>query len=74
MDNTDIILLELLLSNSRMSYGKMAEKLGLSVNAVHKRIQALIETGVIHKFTAKLGPLAVNFVNIFISGTSSKFL
>ena len=70
MDNTDIILLELLLSNSRMSYGKMAEKLGLSVNAVHKRIQALIEAGVIHKFTAKLGPLAANFVNIFIYGTS----
>jgi DNA-binding Lrp family transcriptional regulator len=70
MDKTDIILLELLLSNSRLSYGKMAEKLGLSVNAVHKRIQALIEAGVIHKFTAKLGLFAANFVNVFIFGTS----
>jgi DNA-binding Lrp family transcriptional regulator len=41
------------------------------VNAVHKRIQSLIEAGVIHKFTAKLGPLAANFTSIFISGTSS---
>ena len=71
MDNVDIILLQLLLANSRVSYAKLAEKLGLSVNAVHKRIQSLIEAGVIHKFTAKLGPLAANFVNIFISGTSS---
>jgi DNA-binding Lrp family transcriptional regulator len=70
MDNTDIILLQLLLANSRLSYGKLAEKLGLSVNAVHKRIQSLIETGVIHKFTAKIGPLAANFISIFISGTS----
>ncbi|MBN1358459.1 winged helix-turn-helix transcriptional regulator [Candidatus Bathyarchaeota archaeon] len=70
MDNTDIILLQLLLANSRLSYGKLAEKLGLSVNSVHKRIQSLIETGVIHKFTAKLGPLAANFFSVFISGTS----
>jgi DNA-binding Lrp family transcriptional regulator len=70
MDKTDIILLQFLLANSRLSYAKLAEKLGLSVNAVHKRIQSLIEAGVIHKFTAKLGPLAANFVNIFISGTS----
>jgi Lrp/AsnC family leucine-responsive transcriptional regulator len=70
MDKTDVILIQLLLANSRLSYGNLAEKLGLSVNAVHKRIQALIETGVIHKFTAKLGPFAANFVNVFISGTS----
>jgi len=70
MDKTDIILLQLLLVNSRLSYARLAETLGLSVNAVHKRIQSLIEAGVIHKFTAKLGPLAANFVNVFISGTS----
>jgi len=70
MDKIDIILLQLLLANSRLSYAKLAEKLGLSVNAVHKRIQLLIEKGVIHKFTAKLGPLAANFITVFISGTS----
>jgi len=70
MDKTDVILIQLLLANSRLSYGKLAEELGLSVNAVHKRIQSLIETGVIRKFTAKVGALAVNFVPVFISGTS----
>jgi DNA-binding Lrp family transcriptional regulator len=70
MDKTDVTLIQLLLVNSRLSYGALAEKLGLSVNAVHKRIHSLIETGVIRKFTAKLGALAVNFVNVFIWGTS----
>jgi DNA-binding Lrp family transcriptional regulator len=42
------------------------------VNALHKRIQSLIETGVIRRFTAKLGALAVNFVNVFIWGASQR--
>ncbi len=70
MDKTDVVLIQLLLINSRLSYGELAEKLNLSVNAVHKRIQILIETGVIRKFTAKLSGLAVNLINVFISGTS----
>ena len=70
MDKIDVVLIQLLLINSRLSYAELAEKLGLSVNAVHKRIQLLIEAGIIRKFTAKLGPLAVPFVNVFISGVS----
>jgi DNA-binding Lrp family transcriptional regulator len=70
MDKTDVVLIQLLLVNSRLSYAELAEKLGLSVNAVHKRIQLLIEAGVIRKFTAKLGLLACPFVNVFISGVS----
>jgi Lrp/AsnC family leucine-responsive transcriptional regulator len=70
MDKTDVIIIQLLLVNSRLSYAEIAEKLDLSVNAVHKRIQSLIETGVIRKFTAKLGTLASNPINVFIWGTS----
>jgi DNA-binding Lrp family transcriptional regulator len=70
MDNTDIALINLLLLNSRLSYAELAERLGLSVNAVHKRIQLLIESGVIRKFTAKLGPLANPYTSVFIWGTS----
>jgi Lrp/AsnC family transcriptional regulator, leucine-responsive regulatory protein len=70
MDKTDVILIQLLLVNSRLSYGELAEKLNLSVNAVHKRIQSLIESGVIRKFSAKVSGLAVNCVNVFISGSS----
>jgi len=70
MDNTDIALIKLLLANSRLSYAELAEKLNLSVNAAHKRIQLLIDSGVIRKFTAKIGPLAAPFINVFIWGTS----
>jgi Lrp/AsnC family transcriptional regulator, leucine-responsive regulatory protein len=70
MDTTDVFLIQLLLGNSRLSYGEMAERLNLSVNAVHKRIQALIEIGVIRKFTAKISGLSANCINVFIYGTS----
>ena len=70
MDKTDVILIQLLLMNSRLSYAELAEKLNLSVNAVHKRIQLLIEAGIIRRFTAKLGIMAKLGINVFISGVS----
>jgi len=70
MDQNDIILMNLLLLNSRSSYAELAEKLNLSVNAVHKRIQLLIETGVIRRFTAKLGGSATPLVIVLIWGPS----
>ena len=63
-------LIMLLSQNSRLSYAELADKLNLSVNAVHKRIQLLIETGVINKFTAKVSNFAVNAIVVFLSGSS----
>lgn len=70
MDKVDIVLVQLLLVNSRLSYSDLAEKLGLSVNAVHKRIQLLVEAGVIRKFTAKVNLLTTKAIVVFISGIS----
>jgi DNA-binding Lrp family transcriptional regulator len=61
---------QLLLTNSRISYRELAEKLGLSVTAVHKRIQTLIDMGVIRKFTTNLSVVAHNAIHIFIYGTT----
>jgi DNA-binding Lrp family transcriptional regulator len=47
MDKTDVILCQLLLMNSRLSYRRLADMLNLSVAAVHSRIQSLIVAGVI---------------------------
>lgn len=58
------------MTNSRISYRELAEKLGLSVTAVHKRIQTLIDMGVIRKFTAGLSILAQNAIHVFIYGAS----
>ena len=70
MDKTDMSLILLLLQNSRLPYAELADKLNLSVNAVHKRIQQLIETDVIHKFTAKVSVLASQAIPVYIFGTS----
>jgi Lrp/AsnC family transcriptional regulator, leucine-responsive regulatory protein len=70
MDKTDMSLLMLLSANSRLSYAELAEKLNLSVNAVHKRIQLMIEAGVICKFTAKVSILASKAIVVYISGIS----
>ncbi|HVQ01261.1 MAG TPA: winged helix-turn-helix transcriptional regulator [Candidatus Thermoplasmatota archaeon] len=70
MDTTDMTLVLMLLANSRISYAKLAENLHFSVNAVHKRIQLLLETGVIKKFTAKVSLGAVKAIVVYISGVS----
>lgn len=70
MDKTDIILCQLLLGNSRLSYRELAEKLDLSVTAVHNRIQTLIDLGIIRKFTTKISTFAQNAIHILIFGTS----
>jgi DNA-binding Lrp family transcriptional regulator len=70
MDKTDVILSMLLLANSRTPYRELADKLSLSANAVHKRIQSLIELGVIRKFTAKISLPALQAVVVILCGKS----
>lgn len=70
MDKTDIILCQLLLGNSRLSYSELADTLNLSVTAVHKRIQDLIESGVIREFTAKLSIFQLGALHILVFGRS----
>jgi DNA-binding Lrp family transcriptional regulator len=70
VDKIDVILCQLLLANSRLSYRELAEKLDLSVTAVHNRIQSLIELGIIRKFIAKPSIFAQNAIHVFIYGNS----
>ena len=74
MDKTDVILCQLLLGNSRLSYRELADKLNLSVTAVHNRIQALIDIGIIRKFTARLSLFAQNAIHLLIFGYSKTTL
>jgi DNA-binding Lrp family transcriptional regulator len=70
LDKTDIILCQLLLANSRLSYRELADKLDLSVTAVHNRIQTLVTLGIIRKFTATPSILVQNAIHILIFGIS----
>ncbi len=58
------------MANSRLSYRELAEKLDLSVTAIHNRIQSLVELGIIRKFTARPSIYAQNAIHIFIYGNS----
>lgn len=68
MDEIDIEIIKLLIINSRLSYREMADYLGLSINAIYRRIQILIDLDIIQKFTAKINPKAVNAIYVFIFG------
>jgi len=46
------------------------KKLDLSVTAVHNRIQSLIDTGIIRKFTTSLSIFAQSAIHVFIYGNS----
>jgi DNA-binding Lrp family transcriptional regulator len=70
MDETDLVLSMLLLQNSRLSYRELADRLGLSVNAVHKRIRTLVEQGVIRAFTAKISIDMLKAVPLVVFGRS----
>jgi DNA-binding Lrp family transcriptional regulator len=58
------------MANSRTSYRELADKLDLSVTAVHNRIQALIDMGVIRKFTASPSILAQKAIHVLIFGNT----
>jgi DNA-binding Lrp family transcriptional regulator len=65
-----MILCQLLLGNSRLSYRALAEKLDLSVTAVHNRIQTLIDLGIIRKFNTSLSVFAQNAIHVLIIGAT----
>jgi len=70
MDTTDVVLSLILMANSRVPYRELANKLGLSVNAVHRRIQSLIDAGIIRKFTARISLSALQAVVVIVFGKS----
>ncbi len=51
LDETDMEILQLLLSNARRPYSEIAETVGLSAPAVSDRVARLEEAGVINRFT-----------------------
>jgi DNA-binding Lrp family transcriptional regulator len=54
MDRVDLMLCMSLLANSRRTYRELAEGVDSSVNAVHKRIQAMVDSGMIRRFFTRV--------------------
>ncbi|HEX7392921.1 MAG TPA: winged helix-turn-helix transcriptional regulator [Thermoplasmata archaeon] len=68
MDETDLRICGLLNTNSRIPFRDLAERLGISVQAAHKRVKVLTDTGVLRHFTANISLKALNAVPAAISG------
>ena len=56
LDSTDRRLLDLLQSDAKQPYAKLAKRLGISSSGVHKRIKKLTDAGVIKKFVVVVDP------------------
>jgi len=70
MDKTDVSLCMMLMTNSRAPYHELAAKLGLSINAVHKRIGTMTKLGMIRAFTAHPSLASLGAVTTWVYGRS----
>ncbi len=66
----DIRLSQLLMGNSRVPYRELASKLGISVQAVHRRLQVLKEMGVVRDLIAYPSSEALGAVDVMVFGAS----
>ena len=69
MEKLDELIVQSLCEDGRMSYTDLAERVGLSVSAVHQRVRRLEQRGVIRGYTARvdadsLGLTLTAFVSI----------
>ena len=71
MDNDDLKIILLLMINARLTYREIADQLKLSVNAVYKRINTLVNLGIIQRFSARIKSYAINAIYVFIFGESN---
>ena len=68
MDRYDARILSELQSDGRISWARLAEKISLSPSACQRRVEALIERGIIESFTVNLNEAALgNHVKAFVS-------
>jgi len=70
MDDTDRKLLMLINANPRAHFGEFARKLGISRQAVHRRMHVLTETGVIKGVFARVSIPYLDAVSVAVSGVS----
>ncbi len=71
MDETDLHITGIMHGNSRISIRELGDILDLSVNSVHKRLNALVDDGVIETFVFGPTEISIPNVSILIIGNSS---
>lgn len=71
MDESDRKLMLYLAKDPRMPYRELAEKLGVSVQAVHRRIQVLMKMGVLRSFEASVSIRHLGAIPVMVFGRSN---
>ncbi len=76
MDETDVKILNILSDNSNTTTTEMTQKVNLSIPAINKRIQKLIQRGIIRRFTIlmdnkKVGKPIQAFILVVVQHISS---
>ena len=66
MDDIDFRILKMLSENGRVSYEIIAKSVGLTGNAVRKRVQSMIDKGVIERFYSCINPTVFGYL-VFIA-------
>jgi DNA-binding Lrp family transcriptional regulator len=61
LDNIDLQIINLLQEDSRLSFNKIAEKLGIAVGTAYNRVKVLEEKGILKGYTAIVDPTKVGY-------------
>lgn len=61
IDETDLRIINLLQEDSRLSFKKMATKLGISVGTAYNRVKSLEERGILKGYTVLVDPVKVGY-------------
>lgn len=72
MDETDLRLIQILMHDPRAPYRDLADGLGLSVQAVHRRLQNLIESKVVTGFFTGISLRYLGGMKVLYLGKSTK--
>ena len=68
VDEIDERIIEMLMEDGRRPYTEIAKRLNLSESTVRKRVQALVEEGVIRRFTIEVEPSKLGLRAVAIIG------
>jgi DNA-binding Lrp family transcriptional regulator len=70
VDETDVAICRSMMQNARVPFSQLGKELDITPQAVHRRVQALMEAGIIQGTLARLSPPAMGRMWLMVQGIS----